>query len=636
MKTSMKHINWRCAVFVLSCVLLIVAGGIHLRWGNRETDFGLSKALPPAMMLLGGLAIASPWLIDRKLPSLTVDDRSPEDGWRAFWGGVAIALLTAGILWGQRLDTSLWTDETTTMRQNMVGRWKHKGGDRGRLLRPSWEDTWLKYDSPNNHTLYSGVARFTHERLAGINESDFSRPYFNEVALRLPAFVAALLTIPLVGYLALRLCSLLAAWLAMGWAVLHPWFLEFSTSARGYAFAMFGLALACVSLVRIFQRKGGWRWWVAFGFAQTIAFATIPTVAHTLILLNLAAFLGLLLDRSVDRGARMPHLRAFLVTNLTASALAAASILPKLAPLSAYFNSGHYRSEMRLDWMGDCLSNLFVGHPYRAWSTDNPWAFATEQWPVWLLGFTVLFSVLAIVAASRLALKRGVFLFGLALAILLPPFTVYCQGHAMKFYLFPWYVVWQLPLWIALISAGAVGLTERLVSRGPVWVKPIAFTFLLLAVAIATHRPRRALLAVPVEPQRESAALMRTSPNPFAPGHQEIITTSLVTANHSYDPWNRRLRTADDLWEQIATAETTGHPLFCDTAWIERVRSHHPAVAELLLDPSYFEPVGEPLYGLQRQNTRRVFRYRLGSLKARLPSHFKSTTQTEHSPAGTE
>ena len=75
--------------------------------------------------------------------------------------------------------------------------------------------------------------------------------------LRLPALIAGLLSLPLIGYLALRLGSLLAAWLAMIWAVLHPWYLELATSARGYTFAMCFLALAAVAAVADLQ--GRWR-----------------------------------------------------------------------------------------------------------------------------------------------------------------------------------------------------------------------------------------------------------------------------------------------------------------------------------------------------------------------------------------
>ena len=134
----------------------------------------------------------------------------------------------------------------------------------------------------------------------------------------------------------------------------------------------------------------------------------------------------------------------------------------------------------------------------------------------------------------------------------------------------------------------------------------------------ATHARRHAYLSSSYEAMRESAALVRESPNPDAPGHEDVITTSIVTPNHAYDPWGRRVRSEGDLWKQIELAEDRDKPLYCTTAWIEFVEKNSPGIASLLLNPEYFEPVGEPLYGLHRQNTRHVFRYRPGSLRDRL------------------
>ncbi len=613
--------GWRCWAFAAFCAALASIGFLYAAADRPGAETSEQRWCALTAGLLTVVALAAPLLIPRgKLPRIPPRGERPRLG-LPFWSGAGIALLGAGWLWEARLDASLWTDEVTSLRSNIVGRWKHDGEGSGRLKVPSWHDTLIEYDTPNNHMLYSAVARVVHERFGGINDTDFSRPYFSERLLRLPCYLAALLSLPLVGYLALRLAGhVAAAWLAMGWAALHPWYLEFATSARGYAFAMAFLALAFAAAVRIFKDGGGWRTWILFGLGQLLAFSSVPTLLHALVALNVAVALGLLFDRGVPAAHRAPHLRAFLAANLVAAGGAAAGFGSKIEPFQAYVDSGHYDMDLPWSWLGDCFSNLLTGQPYRTWEEGHPWAFATSGWPAPLLAAAALLAAACLAAALARGARRGPFQVSFAIACALPPITAFVQGKAMGFYLFPWYAVWQLPMWIALFSAGAVTLARR---PGAARFKaaPHAAAGLALAlVTLATWNPRNAYLSVPVEPQRESAAVFRPSPNPYAPGHGEILSASIVTANHAYDPWNHRLREVGDLWPLIARAEQTGKPLYVDTAWLERVRSHHPDFVPVLLDRRHFDPVAK-LHGLQPQNTRYVFRYRPGSLRDEALKH---------------
>ena len=611
--------GWRRVAFVVFCAVIVLAGVLYLGMDQNEVDRGFSKTLPPVLVLFGLIALVSPWLISRgALPPLIGDPMSdvPDSVRRRFRIAALIFMLVAGVLWAKRLDSSLWWDEVTSMRENIVGRWKHHDNAEGRMVRPKWPDTLLEYHTPNNHSLYSATARVTHEAMGGINDTDFSRPYFNEVALRLPAYVAGLLAIPLVGFLAFRFGSLATGCLAMGWMVLHPWILEFATSARGYSYAMLFLLLAVVAAVRIFRNSGGWRWWVAYGLGQVLAFTSIPTVTHMLVALNIAVFAGLLFDRSVSRGSRWPHVRAFFLTNLVALGLALAYFLPKLEALQTYLDSGLFETKVSWMWMANCVSNFITGQPYEIWEQGNPYAYATEQWPVWLLVLAIVFTVAIALSALVVSFRRGVFAFMLALAILLPPLTVFIQGKMSEFYMLPWYSVWQLPLSIALLSTGATGLMKCLpeaATRKP-WVPGALAVLVLACIAAATQAPRRAYLTVPYEALRESAALIRQSPNPYAPGHEKVITTSLVSADHAYDPWNRRLRSEDEFWLQLEEAERNSLPFFCTSAWLELVAKEIPGVYEILTDTQFFEQIGEPLYGLHEHHTRYTFRYKPGTL----------------------
>ena len=603
-----------------------MAGAAHLK-GEVSTDprgkwvaeiAMFRAAVKWAMVGFGTLAIATPWLIDRRrLKALAPGAiaKSPPSERQWFWGGVALFTIASGVLWSTRMDRSLWTDELTSMRQVMVGRWKHDNNDAGRLLQPSWADTLLFYETPNNHLAYSVTARLVHEKLGGINQTHFGKPYFDAARLRLPALIAGLACIALVGYLALRLHSLLAAWLAMAWTALHPWMLEFATSARGYSFAMFFLALASVAAVKVFRGGGGWCWWIVYGLAQLLAFATIPTLLHGLVALNLAVCCGLLFDRTLDRGVRVSHIGAFFAVNIVAGIGAILSIYPRLEQLKNYLDGDQFSVDMPLGWLGDCFFNLLTGQPYNSWDEegDHPWAFSADQWPALLVVAAVLLALVFAALGLREGRRRGLFAVLLLLSFAMPQLTVFAQGKAMHFYLFPWYTVWGLPLVLVLFAVGAATLIQSAAARRPAWLTPVMGAAFVLLLTVVTHRPRTAYLNVSVEPMMESAASFRPSPNPWAPGHEKVLSCSLISANHGYDPWNRRLRSAADLLALAAVADETGKPLYCDTSWMDHIPEHIPEFAPYLLDGRYFELVGR-FYGLQPQNSRYVLRYLPGSL----------------------
>ena len=632
-KALLAVAGWRRVVFVAFCVAMIAAGARYLYEGARASSGGrweeeiaiFRRCVVMAIVGFALLAIASRWLVTRgRLPELAASAKAKvsQHTLRWFLIGYVLFSIVAGVLWAQRFDASLWTDEVTTMRIYTVGRWRHYGDGEGqaRMIRPSWGDTFFGYKTPNNHLAYSVAARLLHEKTVGVNETDFSRPYFNTFILRLPAFLAGLATISLVGYLALRLHSLLAAWLAMGYLTLHPWMLEFSTSVRGYTFAMAFLALAVVAAVEIFRRGGGWRWWVIYGLAQLLAFCSVLTVLHALALLNLALFLALLFGKSVPAPARKAHLGAFFATNIPCALLAIAAFKPKL-PQFQHYLIGQRQEGFSLGWIIDCASGLVTGQPYANWEAGNPWVAATSHWPVALLALGILVASVCVGFAFLQARRQGLFAMGLALACVLPPLTTFIQSEAMRLYIFPWYAVWQLPLFLVLISCGAAcaigSATKKFKNRNAAIG---AAALLLLLAGFATHGQRKALLSVSYEAQKESAAVMRPSSNPYAPDHDKIITAACITPNYAYDPWGIRLKNSEILLAQVAKAEATGHPFYCDTAWIENIPVQFPDVAKYLLDDRYFE-LEEKFYGLQPQNSRYVYRYRPGSLKAELEGH---------------
>ena len=123
---------------------------------------------------------------------------------------------------------------------------------------------------PNNHLFHTLLARVS-VRLFG--EAEWS--------LRMPAFVAGVLMIPM-AYVALRRlfsrdAALLAAALVAGSSIL----VDYSTNARGYTMVGFAflLLLACAETLR---RSGGagWGTWALFAVTTACGFYTIPVMLY--------------------------------------------------------------------------------------------------------------------------------------------------------------------------------------------------------------------------------------------------------------------------------------------------------------------------------------------------------------------
>jgi hypothetical protein len=124
------------------------------------------------------------------------------------------------------------------------------------------------YSWPNNH-LFHTILVHASTRLFG------PQPW----AIRLPALIAGIFTIPIAGLLFRRLfnpiAGLLAAALAAGSSIL----IEYSVNARGYSIQVLTfLLLLCLALH--LRRKSGLAGWVLLVVLSAIGFFTIPTMLY--------------------------------------------------------------------------------------------------------------------------------------------------------------------------------------------------------------------------------------------------------------------------------------------------------------------------------------------------------------------
>ena len=165
-------------------------------------------------------------------------------------------------------------------------------------------------------------------------------------------------------------------------------------------------------------------------------------------------------------------------------------------------------------------------------------------------------------------------------------------------YLIPCYVIFALPFAVGLIAAGCTWKPAKM-------TVPIALTCLLLFFAL-TLSQRRVLMKHPIEPMRESVRLTRQIVNPSNSEIHTVVTVGFVQYTKGYDPAFHRIQSGEELSRLLRWADERGRPLFVNFAMPELARQTFPDVMKLVDDPTLFESVGDPLYGLEGQTTRHV------------------------------
>jgi hypothetical protein len=535
---------------------------------------------------------------------------------RGSWLPIVIAAVGIGIVLAKssapRLDQSLWDDEEKAMRYFTVGRCAHDKEGAMKFTPATWLDAFFNYRQPNNHILFTALSKASHEA-SGHRHDTPGQAYFNERALRLPAFFAGLAAIGGLG-LALWLIGHPRAGLwAMPLLALHPWFLRYLVEARGYSLI---LLLGPLTAAALWRALAGGRagWWAAFATGQFALLYAFPGSVHTVFWMNVAALAWMVFSASA-RPWRAHLLPRWLAANLWSAIVFIVLMAPAVPQLIEYLREHRDTIHFNMDSARNVASLLFSGSTWQNWDPSNPLALglkemlATET----RVALSASFVLAAMIAGLVHCLRARRSLLWLWPVLLLPtvsfPLHAWLKDHPF----YPWYAVGTLPFLCGLAALGVEGaasfVSSAKVRQTVTLVLGLALT---LAGAGLTAKQREITTAHPIEPKRDSMLLYRAdAPNPFDPRQQEVITIGFHQENITYDPGQRRL---DDVKNQaaiddvMAEADRTGKPLFVDFAQESYARVHFGEIFERLDNPDLFERVAV-LYGLEPQNTRVVLRY---------------------------
>lgn len=581
---------------------------------------------------LGLLAVTAPlWL--RGLPPHYPEREAPAVP-RGFWPAVGAAMVVCAALGAVRMNDSLWHDEEFSVRRAIVGTTKILPDGTARLKALPWTNTFWYYDKPTNHILQSILSRVSNAawRIFGAGRGR----EFSEIALRLPAYLAGILS---VGALALLLArtgmpwtGAVAAWLL----ALHPWHLKLAPEVRGYAFIFLLLPLLCLCLTRALD-TGRWRWWVGLGAAEFLLLYTWPPAIFIAGFVNLCAVSIIFFD-SRFLWTRSVLAWRWLVSGLVAGVVFLQLMLPCVPQFLAY-TGGSQGFRLHGQWFQNVGALLLAGE---LWSksgrtADSPhWEMLPQATAHPLLtSLAALLAVVMLVMGAIHLWRQKNHGRWLVVVFLLPGLTVFAFAVAQGQYLFEWYLSFLLPGFAALVAAGILKTGWAVRRRSNFARAPLVCALVaLLGFVLLTWQSRAFLLSRPAQSYRESVLLTRPVLDPNAPENHGILTASSMLTPVIYDPRVRKAHSLDDYAVLMHEAEDKSQPFFINNGFPDILKDMNPEIDALLSDPQVFTlvarlPAVEPLLD------RVVYRYVPGGvLRADFESYKKLVRPAPASPDG--
>lgn len=526
-----------------------------------------------------------------------------------FWPIVGTAMLACAAMNAPRLAHGLWDDEEYTLRRIVLGSYRINSEGEPKLKEVPWSHTIWYYGKPNNHFLNSITGRLSNTLWRAVARPEGLQ--FSEVALRLPAFVAGVLSLG-VWALLLRALGFPAAGALAAWLIaLHPWHMRFVPELRGYAFVFFFLPLACLLAVRA-VRSGRWRWWAAYGGAQFGLFYSWPGTTFTLMVLNA----GVAAMIACSSGDRLTSATRWLTATAVAGMVSFQLYLPCVAQLFGHLDDWDAKG-LGWPWISNVGSRLLTGMPWKIPGGTLPEMSALfTQHPIFFGGMLAMMAGLIVVGLMRF-FSSGAAGTVMALVFIVPGPATYLFARLKDTYLFEWYVVFMVPGLMALCAVGLVTLLA------PVFAKrrtvAVACAVILLAgFALATQAARHRLVTQPVQFTRDSVLKIRPTLNPHDPRNREILTVATLATPEIYDPNIRRVKSGAELVELLQEADRSGYPLFINQGYANILAAETPSLSALISQTEMFEKIAI-LPGIEPMFDREILRYRPGSFQNNAP-----------------
>jgi hypothetical protein len=546
----------------------------------RAADFALQES-PKGCYAAAGLSLlaaALAWGL-RSQPRQT-SLHLPTSKWEV--ASLALLLASAAAYVSPRMTQSLWNDEQQTVADSLLGEVSYNAttGLPIRFRPLPWVDTIFGYHTPNNHMLYSLVARRLHDATAPAESA--GGWMFREWVLRLPALLGALGGLMVIWRLARQEFGKLGGITAVVLFALSPWWVRYSSEARGYGMLMGWTALLMLLGLRAL-RRGDLAAWLWVGAVEFLALYTWPLAAHFIFWLNLG-FAGALFTQAGTWSQRWALARPWLAGGVLGLALLLPLVLPLIPQFRRYIQGFPNQT-------GDGASTLQVFSQYltgRVWA--RPSLAHPELSPNWsetTLGWLIFVAVVVVFAVGVRSWWRHLELRWFLLPALIAPATMVAVGRLTGSVFYFWYLAMFSPAAAAMLATGVVSLVKKL----PTTRTQIAAAALLcLGYGGVTYLQNKVLLATPAEALRQAAELVGSARFPAAE-HSTTASGPIVgmnSAHQIYFPTGRRVFTTEQLSAALQEAQNTGRKFYYVENMVGREEGRGNPMMKILTDPIRF------------------------------------------------
>jgi hypothetical protein len=509
-----------------------------------------------------------------------------------------LAALLAGALRWHLAHGSLWWDEAWNVKRTVVGYREPLPEEPAELaFHPvRWHWTVWHYKKPTNHVLYSVAARVSVSgwRLVGGRE-----PWeFDEFALRLPAFAAALLSVLAVGLLVRRWVSAEAGVAAAFLLAIHPWHVEHGPELRAYGFIGLLAVAACWLLPRVL-RAVAWRFLAAYAAVQLLLLWSHPFTVYFVGSMGLFGLAGLLAG-SGPRRERLLRASRLAVAHLAVAMLWLQLFAPNLAQVPLWTDVlDPSRRTVGERSLAALVAFTTSGIP-RSHGRDNPDldAFpsvdrlaAEHAWAEPLI-YGVL-PLLALAGLVRLAARRGPerwAALGLGGAV---PLAVLLAWLGQLFF-HERFVFYGIVAVVVLLVAGLEGALRGAFAFSPRLRRvtvPAGLAVALLGFQALVADQTAVLLGRPYAPMREVAEYVRGAAGSNPLGAIRVGYGSGGHMPHLYDPWITQIHYGAEVAALCRRARAEATPLYVFYGYPTANRPRLPEGFRYFDDPALFEEV---------------------------------------------
>ena len=570
--------------------VLAEAGGLGNFGLTQTVCFWTWWAGLGSMAITAGLFVLAPWWAKAPAPDAPHQTPAPTPRW--FWPLTLAAVLACGAIAGPTLTHSLWDDENESLANYSLGKFVREGEEgKVRFKAFPWRRTIFGYSTPNNHVFHNVLSRASNSLWRAAAQPRGLQ--FHHLAIRLPAFLAALGAVAALAFL-LKEFGYPAAGASAAWFLaLHPWFTEHAAVARGYSLIMLLALLAVISWRRALTTSL-WRWWIAFAVAQFLMMWTHMVSFFLLALLNLATVV-LLLTRSTP-SPQIP-VRTQMSRWFCVNSMVAAGLLPLLLPLVAQLRGYTAANDGILigsEWIKDTTWFFIGGAP---WSRNSDTGTGHQDmqlvvqslgpWAQWITAAVVgIFSLFGLWIFAR----RDKLAFALALCAIAAPVLQFLYARIETIHIWHWYVIYALPFVAMFWGVGvatAAGFASRIL-RHP-WLAPATVVAAVVICAFLNYPVHAWQLVHSKTPHRESVLATRPDPDDYrSEENRRIITFGETSPAYSYDPCLLRVRSPAEIILLCRMADREGRPLMGNIGHPHVIKPIFPREFAILQDRRLF------------------------------------------------